>query len=243
MNRAGRGTVMLFSGAIVARLLQSGGFGWYVQQRMRYPLVFAAIALVGLGAIEIWQSMREESADPDSTNRSRGPLVGWLLVLPLLVLVGVAPTALGAAAADRVEAYTPTDTGEEYEPLDASDGPVELRVFDFLDRAVWDESRSLEGVTVRLEGLVVNDPDHTEGFTLTKFLVSCCAADGIPLQVDLYDVGQAYENDTWVIADVRWIPPPQPYNTLPADQQRVAAEAVSITPVPDARKDPYESPY
>ncbi len=243
MNRAGRGTMMLFSGAIVGRLLQTGGFGWFVQQRMQLPLLLAAIALIGMGGFEVWAAWREEAEEPESANRSRGPVVGWLLVLPILVIVAVAPTALGAAAADRVESYVPTETGADYPPLDGLDQPIEMRVFDFLDRAVWDESESLEGVTVRLEGLVVNDSDHTEGFTLTRFLVSCCAADGIPLQVDLYDVGRQFEDDTWVVADVQWIPPETPYNQLPAAERRIAATVVTVTEVPGDRKDPYESPY
>ena len=40
-----------------------------------------------------------------------------------------------------------------FEPLETGNGPVEMRVFDFLDRALWDDERSLEGVPVRLEGL------------------------------------------------------------------------------------------
>lgn len=234
---------MFFAGAMLARLIVSGGFGWFVQQRMRWPLILAAAALMLFGVVEVIVSWREESDTPDTATRSRGPLVGWLLALPLLVLVSVSPTALGAAAADRVDAYTPTEAENPFEPIDASDGPVEMRVLDFLDRAMWDEARSLEDVTVRLEGLVVNDEDHTAGFTLTRFLVSCCAADGIPLQVDLHDVGRSFEDDTWVIADVRWIPPDIPYTDMPSNERRIAAEVVSLTEVPDARKDPYESPY
>ncbi len=234
---------MFFAGAMLARLIVSGGFGWFVQQRMKWPLIIAAAALILFGLVEVIVSWREESDTPDTAGRSRGPLVGWLLALPLLVLVSVSPTALGAAAADRVDAYTPTEAENPFEPIDASDGPVEMRVLDFLDRAMWDEERSLEEVTVRLEGLVVNDEDHTAGFTLTRFLVSCCAADGIPLQVDLYDVGRTFEDDTWVIADVRWIPPDIPYTDMPSAERRIAAKVVSLTEVPDARKDPYESPY
>ena len=89
----------------------------------------------------------------------------------------------------------------------------------------------------------MNDPDHTEGFTLTRFLVSCCAADGIPLQVDLHEVGQTFEDDTWVIADVRWLPPDVPYNELPEAERRIAAEVLDIQAVSGDRKDPYESPY
>ena len=116
MNRNGRATVMLFSGVVVGRLIQSGGFGWFVQQRMKVPLLIAAVALIGFGAIEILHSWREESTAPESVGQARGPLVGWMLVLPLIVLIAVAPTALGAAAADRVQAFTPTDVGVDFEP-------------------------------------------------------------------------------------------------------------------------------
>ena len=243
MNRSGRAIIMVFAGAMLARLLASGGFGFFVQQRMEIPLILAAAALLIFGIIEVIASWREETTDPESSRRQRGPAVGWLLALPLLVLVAAAPTALGAAAAERVDAYTPTRTEEFFQPLADSDEPVEMRVFDFLNRAVWDEEKSLEGRTVRLEGLVVNDELHTEGFTLTRFLVSCCAADGIPLQVDLHDVGQSFDDDTWVIADVQWIEPDLPYNELPSGERRIAATVVEITAVPGARNDPYESPY
>jgi uncharacterized repeat protein (TIGR03943 family) len=192
------------------------------------------------GLYEAWAQAREERRDLELSRRSVGPVVGWLLVLPLLVLILVAPTGLGAAAADRVEAYTPTEGSDRYPDLDASDGPVPMRVFDFLDRAVWDEDRSLDGVPVQLEGLVVNDPDLEGGFKLTRFMVSCCAADGIPLQVTVFIDGPEIPNDTWVVADVMWRPPTIPY----AEQELaiVEADAISIRPG-EAPSDPYESPY
>lgn len=233
---------MLALGAILGRLVWSGGFGWFVQQRMRLPIVGATAMLMILGGYELWSAWREEDADPESANRSRGPLVGWLLALPLLVLYSVAPTGLNAAAADRVEAYTPTEVTNRYEPLPADIGPVSMRIFEFLDRALWDPDRTLEGRTVRLEGLVVNDPALPDGFKLTRFMVSCCAADGIPLQVSLHGAGPELPNDTWVIADVQWRPPPAPYQESDGPWT-VEADAIEITVVPDAPNDPYESPY
>ena len=46
MNRIGRAAVMLALGGITTRLLLNGGFGWFVQQRMRLPLWGAAIVLL-----------------------------------------------------------------------------------------------------------------------------------------------------------------------------------------------------
>ena len=242
MNRTGRAALMLSVGAVMARLVWTGGFGWFVQQRMRLPLLAAAVVLLVFGLYEAIGATRDEKRDPESLRRFAGPRVGWLLILPVLVLISVAPTGLGAEAADRVEAYTPTESTREFPPLNPSaDGVVEMRVFDFLDRAVWDPERSLEGETVRLEGLVVNDPTVPDGFKLTRFMVSCCAADGIPLQVDLRDTGPPLDDGTWVIADVVWRPPGTAYPETGVII--VEANAVSIEVVPDPPSDPYESPY
>lgn len=238
MSRMGRAGLLLFIGALVGRLVLDGGFGWFVQQHMRIPLAIASVVILVFGAYELLRPGR----DGDEAPRSGGPSVGWLLALPLLVLVSVAPTALGAEAADRVDAFVPGDGTRSFDPLPASDGPLEIRVIEFLDRAAWDSDRSLEGRVVRLEGLVVNDPDVADGFKLTRFMVSCCAADGIPLQVTIRQSGQPLTDDTWVVADVIWIPPETPYQES-VGQWIIEAEAVSITPVSGVPKDPYESPY
>ena len=242
MNRIGRAGVMLALGAITARLLWDGGYGWFVQQRMRYPLIGAAVVLLAFGIYELWFGYREVQEDEEAEKRSAGPVVGWLLVLPLVVLLSVAPTGLGAAAADRVGNYTPTDSSREFAPLDTSAGPVELAVFDFIDRAYWDDSGSLEGTTVRMEGLVVNDPELPDGFRLTRFLVSCCAADGVPIQVVLHDTGPPLPNDAWVVADVVWRRPDVPY-VEQEGERLVEADAVAITVLPEAPTDAYESLY
>ena len=144
------------------------------------------------------------------------------------------------SAATRVEAFTPTQTTEQFDPIPDTGAPVEMRVLEFLDRATWDPDRSLEGRTIRLEGLVVNDTDVPDGFLLTRFMVSCCAADGIPLQVAVRNTGPSLADDTWVVADVEWLPSAE----FGDNEVRVEASAVSIRPVLDGvPKDPYESPY
>ncbi|MEL7157811.1 MAG: TIGR03943 family protein [Actinomycetota bacterium] len=233
---------MVSLGAVLVRLLTSGGYGWFVQQRMFIPLVLASVVLLVFGGYEAIGGLREEQRSKEASRWSVAPAVGWLLLLPLVVLVMVAPTALGAAAATRVEAFTPTDQTTTFAPLDPSEAPIEMRVYDFLDRAIWDPERSLEGVPVRLEGLVVNDERAPGGFMLTRFMVSCCAADGIPLQVALRDTGQPLDDDTWVVADVIWRPPSTPYDQVEGPVV-VEADVVSISPQPGVRPDPYESPY
>lgn len=242
MNRLGRASILILLGAVLGRLLFTGSYGWFVQQRMFIPLASASVVLLVFGAFEVVQGIREENQKNVVSRRSVAPFVGWLLLLPVLVLVVVAPTGLGAAAATRVETFTPTEQTDKFAPVDASGEPVEMRVFDFLDRAIWDTERSLEGVPVRLEGLVVNDERFPDGFLLTRFLVSCCAADGIPLQVAVRGLDQPLDDDTWVIADVIWSPPESSYDKGDGPIV-VEAEIVSISPQLGVRPDPYESPY
>ncbi len=233
--------MMLWIGGFTLRLIWTGGFGWFVQQRMRYPLLAAAVVLLAFGLYEAYRSSIDEARNPSARRWSVAPGVGWLLIAPFLILLSVAPTGLGAAAADRVEAFTPTESNEDFTAIEPSTGPVEMRVFEFLDRAIWDEEQSLEGLVVRLEGLVVNDPSVRDGFKLTRFLVSCCAADGIPLQVTIRGT-PAFADDTWVIADVVWKPPAVPYRELEG-RWVVEADAIEVQTVEDAPKDAYESPW
>ena len=243
MTRLGRAAMMLFIAITMSRLLWTGAFGFFIQQRMRIPLILAVIGLFGLGIYEAVRALKEEKSDPESVTRATAPRVGWMTVLPLMVLVSVAPTGLGAAAAERVEAFTPVEASSNFEPLDTSVQPVPMRVFDFVDRAFWDPDRSTEGVTVQLEGLVVNSETVPDGFLLTRFLVSCCAADGVPIQVAVRGVDTVYPDDTWVVADVVLRPPPAPFNELPLDMRTVQADVVSITVNPNTPSDAYESPY
>ncbi len=241
MNRLGRAAILIWLGGYTVRMVWTGGFGWFVQQRMRYPLLLAATAVLVFGLYEAFKGSADEARDPSSAARSVAPRVGWLLILPFIVLVSVAPTGLGAAAADRVGAFTPTEAGGAFPAIEPSSGPVEMRVIEFLNRAIWDDARSLEELPVRLEGLVVNDPSVPDGFKLTRFMVSCCAADGVPLQVTVHGT-PGFDNDTWVIADVVWRPPETPYQELEG-VWIVEADAIEVTEVRDAPRDPYESPY
>ena len=111
MSRLGRAAILLWLGGFTIRLVWTGGFGWFVQQRMRYPLLAAAVLLLAFGIHEAFRSSaEEENLRPLEARRSVAPIVGWLMILPFIVLISVAPTGLGSAAADRVEAFTPVQS-------------------------------------------------------------------------------------------------------------------------------------
>lgn len=241
MNRLGRSCVLLGMGVLTLRLILTDEFGWFVQQRMRLPLLAAAIALLLLGVAECLTAFRDVKRDDKALERRVGPLVGWLLILPGVVLMAVAPTGLSSAAVDRLDTLVPAESDSEFVPLAESAAPIKMRVYDFIDRAVWDDAKSLEGTRVELEGLVVNDERIPDGFRLTRFLVSCCAADGIPMQIGVHQVDQRFANDTWVRVVGTWRPPAAIEYDL-SKPVLVELDVESIEVLTDPRS-PYESAW
>lgn len=250
MNALGRATLLLCLGVVAGRLVITERFGSFVQQHMRIPLLLAAVVLVGLGIAEVAALRHRTQEDPEGTAsppsaarlHRAGPAIGWLLGLPIAVLFAVAPSTLGAAAADRVAALTPAEPDDAFAPIPPSDAPTPIRLFDFVDRALWDEDRSLAGRPFALTGIVVNDPSAPDGFVLTRFFVSCCAADGLPIKIQVRDLERTYPDDTWVEVTGIWIEPPggaYPTEGVPVVELR--AQGVTVLDAPP--REPYESPW
>jgi uncharacterized repeat protein (TIGR03943 family) len=239
VNRLARAAVMMFAGAMAVRLAATGEFGNFVQQRMRWPLLLAGAVIAVLGFLEAVGADADQRRDPTSRRRAAAPRVGWLLAAPVLVLVSVAPTRLGSEAIGRVEAYQSTER-QAFPPL-PDGGAVDLTLLEFVDRAVWDDDRSLADRPVRLRGFVVNDERAPDGFLLTRFAVACCAADALPVQVALHGLDQPLADDTWVDVVVEWQPPDEPYDLT--GLWIVDADIVDLAVLPAAPDAPYESPY
>ena len=126
----------------------------------------------------------------------------WLIVVPVLAVLLVAPPALGADSVLRTRKNTePGNT--EFGPLPPGD-VVSLSVGDFVDRAGWDEHDSLDGRTVRLTGFVVRT---TGGPQLARLTISCCAADAFAVRTGLTG-GRAdlVPQGTWVEVTGRLVP-------------------------------------
>jgi uncharacterized repeat protein (TIGR03943 family) len=248
MTRMARATVMLLLGTFCGRLVLTGSFSMFVQRHMRIPLAVASLVMFVFGVVELFGAYREMGRDEDSSTLPRAPSVGALLIMPLLVLTAVVPTGLGATAAGRVASLMPAQSTRQFEPIPEVDdlGRVPtLRHSDFLTRALWDRKHSLQGKRVRLVGIVVHDPLVPDGFMLTRFMVSCCAADGIPMKVALRGVAVPFVDDQWVEAVGVWRAPSTPdgrYN-MHVVPVLVEMDAVSVQALANPPSSPYESPY
>jgi uncharacterized repeat protein (TIGR03943 family) len=167
----------------------------------------------------------ETSSDADGGSHSHagGPSIGWLLLVPFLLLGVVVPPPLGAFSAQRDSGLVRTvDSAEGLPELAPSTGPLTMSLSEYSARALYDERRPLEGRTVRLTGFV-SSLHGREGWTLTRMALSCCAADGYAVKVDVQG-GQRLDDNTWLEVVGTWVPTPPS-----SDPQRPGLPIVRIT--------------
>ncbi|MFJ4877184.1 TIGR03943 family putative permease subunit [Streptomyces sp. NPDC088745] len=164
-------------------------------------------------------------------DHSRGPRVAWLLLPPALLLLLLAPPALGSYTASRDQPQLVQDYGR-FDPLPAAGRPVPLSLTELVARLQQDGSGSLKGRTLVVQGFVtpVRDPagDKAGTWRLTRLLVSCCAADSQSLSVTVHGA-QAPPADAWVRVTGTW----RPGGTFGTTSASLALDAASVTRVPD----------
>lgn len=198
--------MLLFGGAILRASL-TDMYLRYVKEGLR-PFLIAAGALLVLAAImTLWYDLRRPpdgpaGDDPDQDHAPAGhehhePRVGWLLILPVLGLLLVAPPPLGAYSAGQAgTVLTAENQTSGYPPLPAGD-PVKISLFDYASRAVFDNGASLADRELSLTGFITAGPDGRP--MLARIVLSCCAADGRPIKVGLTgDAPSTVAPDTWV---------------------------------------------
>jgi uncharacterized repeat protein (TIGR03943 family) len=195
VSRLTQGVVLLLFGGALLRASFTDLYLRYVKEGLRPFLIATGLLLVAAAVMTIWYSFRSAPASPDEHDHA--PSVGWLLILPVLGLVLVAPPALGSYAANQAGSVAAAPVGDSsYPPLPAGD-PAELSILDYASRALFDSGKSLEGRDLRLTGFVTPAPDGAP--MLARIVLSCCAADGRPIKLGLS--GRApidVPADTWV---------------------------------------------
>ncbi|MGW4285466.1 TIGR03943 family putative permease subunit [Streptomyces sp. NPDC004673] len=173
MNRQAQAAVMFLLGGALLHAGTTDLYLRYVKSGLR-PLVLAAgVVLVVAALATVWYERKQ---------RTRGghpePQVAWLLVLPVLALILIAPPALGSYSAVRTGTALQPPYG--LDPLPASD-PVRLSVVDYASRAAY--GHTLRGRTFRVTGFLALDA-HGAPY-LVRMALNCCAADAQPVKVGL----------------------------------------------------------
>lgn len=231
------GAMLLAVGGIALRLGLTDTALAYVKPGLQPPLIVAGLILIGFGTVQLAQAFRrvspvepeadlaiwdEHHSDADAHHEggddhsghghshAGGPRVAWLLTLPLLALLLIAPPPLGAFAASRQADAISKPLDAQFGPLpEPVDGAVEVTLSEYSYRALYDTQQSLEGKTVRLTGFITAAEQGDEAsFRLTRFIVSCCAADGQAINVAVKSDESPPPVETWVELEGRWAPRP-----------------------------------
>ncbi|POX47557.1 TIGR03943 family protein [Streptomyces sp. Ru71] len=264
MNRQAQAVVMFLVGAVILHAGFTDLYLRYVKAELR-PLLLVAGAVLMAGALAAaWYEFRgrrgpaqqdgpgdtqphrthehgrdggdEHDHRTDDHHGHREPRVMWLLLIPLLALILVAPPALGSYSAMR--AGTALQEPYGYSNLPASD-PLPVSLVDYAGRAVYDHGRSLDRRKVRITGFVALD---TQGAPyLVRMSLNCCAADAQPVKLALTgDIPPVLEPDTWLRVTGTYTPKQtrDPVNNRPIPYVRV----IEAVPVP-APRDPYDESW
>jgi uncharacterized repeat protein (TIGR03943 family) len=247
MKRETQNILLILLGGALLKIAINGDYLRYVKPSQQPWMIAAGAVMVGLGAIAIVNDLlavRRASlaARPpaehavDHHEHPHPARSAWLLMVPVLAVFLVAPPALGADSVTRTEARAPqpaaaTDAAA-FPPL-PGEAVVPLLVSQFVARAGWDTTGTLNGRTVSISGFVV----HSSGSTLlARMVISCCAADAYPVTVRLIG-GSAghFKNDAWVEVIGQVVPgTATSANSYTPD---LTVGAVHAVPAP---KDPYE---
>lgn len=241
------------TGAVMVRIVLTGDHTTYVRPSTGWLLLIGGVVLVAAGlsglvsaagrpaavgaghghdaGYEHGHGHGHDAGQPhdDACEHVHGPpRAALLLLLPLALLVVVAPPSLGAFYAQHsrgsatVEARPADRTAlvSTGAPLDLSLGQIERRAA---------TGATLDGVLVHTTGFSAGVEDGR--VLLTRFSVRCCAADAIPSQVAVaLPPGTEVQEGEWLEVVARWDGPAQGTALL---------TATSASPVvePD---DPYE---
>lgn len=241
MSRSVQAVLLVFVGAAVLQISLGDLYLRYVKEGLQPLLVASGICLLALGvATELLDDTRDDHPpripdhNPDhghghdeGHSHEHGPRVGWLLVVPVLAILLVAPPALGSFAAARASGAVAEPASSDFPPLPATD-PASVPLWDFAQRAVWDEGRTLQGRQVVLTGFVT--PGRGGSWYLTRMALSCCAADAGATKIDVRGAAPPTA-DSWVRVTGTF----SPSDSAPGQVEVPAVRAAAVEPVPAPR--------
>ena len=225
-----------------AALLHAGTTGLYlryVKAGLRPLLLASGAVLIAAALATAWYERRRGRAaarQPAAAHSHPEPRVAWLLLLPLLALILVAPPALGSYSALR--SGTALQKPYAYGRLPAAD-PAPLSVVDYASRAAYDHGRSLHGRPVRVTGFLALD--HSGAPYLVRMALNCCAADAQPVKIALTGaLPPVLRPDAWLEVTGTYTPrlTHDPVNDGPVPYLKVT----SAKPVP-VPHDPYDETW
>ena len=209
MSREAENTLLLLVGIATAMITIGGAFTRYVKPSMLPWLGLTAAVVIGLALVAMAVDIRRGVAhgdhgaahgDPgDHGDHTHRGSVAWLLLLPVVVLIFIAPPAL------RPQAFPPSVTAvstdvlrREFPPIPDGRAP-EVAVPEVMVRAAQDTAGTLDNRLITVVGFTLREAD---GVDLGRVAIVCCAADArlarIHLRGPAAAEAAALPDETWI---------------------------------------------
>ncbi|MFC9128763.1 TIGR03943 family putative permease subunit [Streptomyces sp. NPDC057099] len=233
MNRLAQSALLFLLGATLLHAGMTDLYLRYVKAGLRPLVLLAGVVLIATAAATLWYDRRGRGHAHDHHHE---PRVTWLLTLPVLALILVAPPALGSYSASHTGTALQKPFGFADLP---ADGPLRLGVADYAGRAVYGDGRSLRDRELKITGFVTLDRAGTP--YLVRMGLNCCAADAQPVKIALTgDIPPVLSPDTWLEITGRYTPrrTKDPVNDGPIPY----LEVTRAKPVPTPH-DPYDETW
>jgi len=238
-------TVMI--GALLVRLSATGAHQRYVRSGMGPWLILSGIVLIAIGGFVLARSLlrrpervgagrveghEHSHGEEGHAHGHHGESIAWLLVIPVVTLLLVAPPSLGSFALGRSVTVRQTQPkGTLYPPLPVSAEPRPTTLREFDDRAADGGAAAFNGATVELTGFAAGQGDPAgEGFLLARYQIACCAADAQAAIVRVVGAVPPIKD--------QWVTVVGAFQAGGTDAPRLRASSVTPVPTPD---DPYET--
>ncbi len=204
MKRQAQAVVLFLIGGTVIRASFTDLYLRYVKAGLRPFLLVAGVVLIAAAVATVWYEVRrprEGAANRSGSEHGESgghthhePRIAWLLALPVLALILVAPPPPGSYSAGRTGTALQRPPG--FPTLPAGD-PLRLSVLDYAGRAVFDRGRSLDDRKIKLTGFITLGDSGAP--YLSRMSLNCCAADAQPVKVGLSGrVPPTLQPDTWL---------------------------------------------
>ncbi|MFJ4557689.1 TIGR03943 family putative permease subunit [Streptomyces massasporeus] len=247
MNRLAQTALLFLLGATLLHAGTTDLYLRYVKEGLRPLVLLAGAVLIVTAAETLWYDRRAARAHDRGSpthdhhrephDHHREPGVSWLLALPILALILVAPPALGSYSAAHTGTALTKPFG--FPALPAGDAPLQLAVADYAGRAIYDDGRALRDRELKITGFVTLDRKGAP--YLVRMGLNCCAADAQPVKIALTgNVPPVLRPDTWLEITGTYTPrrTKDPVNDGPIPYLQVT----TAKPVPTPH-DPYDETW
>jgi uncharacterized repeat protein (TIGR03943 family) len=182
----------------------SGKLTWYINLRF-LPLTLLGIVLLAIMAQVVFRKPRSTDAhDHDHDHNHAQTPPGNLAILLIPVIIGVLFPArpLDSTAIDSkgVNVSAPL-IGENAATRELEVTADQRNILDWIRIFNYEEDLSpYLGQTAKVTGFIYRTDDLPEGqFLVSRFVISCCAADGFAIGIPVqWDGADALEENAWV---------------------------------------------